>query len=278
MELARSASLYSRKTKRVVDETVSLSATLVRAGEVEEANRLMAEAEREVRTEEAALIETVNEVKVAGEVRKRRLLRLKLFKAVATAGLSGSMFVVSAFGVVLARGVMSDDPAVHDMTAGGMSSGVTAAAEPRFHDVVVGPGIKLRLTPSEAKELARLTETLDADGLRRFLSERVPTGLLDEVQTAILNAVAQTIKEIPKPSASAAIVVLKEQAKEASKQSPEPSPSPKPSESPSPEPEDSPSPRPNTGDGETDGDGNGGQDGPLGNLPLPGSDADEDQG
>lgn len=277
IELARSATRYSRRTKRVVDETMTLSATLVRAGEVEEANRLMAEVEREVRTEEAALIETVNEVKVAGEVRRRRLLKLKLVKAIATAGLSGSMFMVSAFGVVLARSLVSDDPVVREASVA-QGAETRGSEQIRFRDVVVGPGIKLRLTHAEAKKLARLTESMDAAGLRRFLAERVPSSMLDEVHTAILTAVAQVLGDGIQQTPGDVLALVKEETKETPKPSDEASPSEKPSPSPSEEPTESPTPAPtpNSGDGPSDGDGGEEDESPLGNLPL--SDDDEDQG
>ena len=43
------ASRFSRRSKRVVDDKLSFSATLMRAGEVDAAHRLLNEVEREVR-------------------------------------------------------------------------------------------------------------------------------------------------------------------------------------------------------------------------------------
>ncbi|MBA2725376.1 MAG: hypothetical protein H0U53_05250, partial [Actinobacteria bacterium] len=43
-EITRSATQFSRRSKEVVDGTINLSAVLMRAGEVDEANRLLAEA------------------------------------------------------------------------------------------------------------------------------------------------------------------------------------------------------------------------------------------
>ncbi|HEU4481210.1 MAG TPA: hypothetical protein VFS18_04935, partial [Actinomycetota bacterium] len=77
-ELARSATRFSRRSREVVDSTMNLSAVLMRAGEVAEANRLLAEAHREVATEEAALLETVHYVEAEGAVRREKMTRLRL--------------------------------------------------------------------------------------------------------------------------------------------------------------------------------------------------------
>src|SRR5687768_14689721 len=68
LELAVSARRFSRRTQAVLDDKLSFSATLMRAGEVEAANRLLAEVGEEVLTEEVALLERVNEVKAARSV------------------------------------------------------------------------------------------------------------------------------------------------------------------------------------------------------------------
>src|SRR5688500_15840653 len=65
LELTVSAQRFSQETREVVDDKLSFSATLMRAGEVDAATRLLAEVEAEVRDNEAALFEQVNEVKVA---------------------------------------------------------------------------------------------------------------------------------------------------------------------------------------------------------------------
>jgi hypothetical protein len=192
-ELARSASRFSRRTKKVVDDTMSLSATLVRAGEVDEANRLMLEAERQVRDEEAALIETVNEAKAAGANRRRTISQLRIARTVATAFLSGSMFVFSAFGVVLARQVFADDPTVQRPAQRGPE--LANGSAKRIHSIEVAPGVKLRLTSAEVKELTRLAGNFDKKGLREFLVQRLPNGLVVQIQGTLLSLAGQVLDD-----------------------------------------------------------------------------------
>lgn len=252
-ELARSASSFSRRTQKVVDHTVSLSATLMRAGEVEEANRLLAEAEREVRTEEAALIETVNEVKAAGEIRKRRMSRLRLAKAFATATLSASMFVTSAFGVVLARSVIEDEPTVTDANDQTLRVAKPVERVSGLRNVELLPGVKVKMTKAELKVFERLAGGGDKDALRDFLEGKIPMGLIAQVEAALLSigdVVAQRTEEVAK-----AVPKIIEEPKEPSqpakaeepKEEPDPAPSETPSEQeeepePTPEPQPSPSP------------------------------------
>ena len=102
LQIARSAQRFSQNTKEVVDDKLSFSATLMRAGEVQAANRLLAEVEHEVREEEAALIETVNEVKVAQSLRRERVTRLRLAKMLAVATIGSALLTFSAAGMAVA--------------------------------------------------------------------------------------------------------------------------------------------------------------------------------
>ena len=107
LEIAQSASRFSRRTRQVVDDKLTFSATLMRAGEVSAATRLLAEVEEEVRNEEIALIETVNEVKVAQAVRRGRITRLRLARSMAAAMLGACLLAFSAVGMAVA-GALQD--------------------------------------------------------------------------------------------------------------------------------------------------------------------------
>jgi hypothetical protein len=278
-ELAKSASRYTRQTKRVVDETMTLSATMMRAGEVEEANRLIEEAEREVRTEEAALIETVNEVKAAGASRRRQISRLRLVKSVATAFLSGSMFIFSAFGVVLARQFTNDDPVIH-----GQETDVAAQPAPEIgsakrvvRSVEIAPGVRLELTRSELKEFSKLAATADRAGLLAFLEDRLPKDLVAHVQEVLLAAVAEVTGDDAVQTTSRVLAAVEEQAEkseeeapsEAEASDPEGEAETEPQPEPTPENGTSPSPEPSPSD-----DRQGGNGMPLGGFPF-GNDDDD---
>ncbi len=256
-ELARSASRYTRRTQKVVDETMSLSATMMRAGEVKEAERLMQEVEREVRTEEAALIESVNEVKAAEAVRHRHLTKLRFLRGLATAFLSGGMFAISAFGMVAARHLTSDDPTVQPPDVAGVQveAGTTETRTSSLKAIRVAPGVKLTLTPFELKTFTRLTKEMDEQGLRKFLEDRLPLSMVAEVQSVLLTAATEAFDEKLEEPMQFIIAAVRQQASETSEEVAEepadrPSPSENPSDessaepeqtSPSPEPEPSPS-------------------------------------
>lgn len=106
-QLAISACEFSTKAREVVDDKLSFSATLMRAGEVAAANRLLAEVENEVREEEVALLERVNEVKVSQAIKRERMTRLRLARTLAVALLGSVILSASAIGVTLA-GVIAD--------------------------------------------------------------------------------------------------------------------------------------------------------------------------
>ena len=101
-ELTRSARDFSRRTREISDNKLAFSATLVRAGEFEAANRLIADLEVDVRTEEAALAEQVNEVKVVSAIRREKMTRLRLARTLAAATLSAGILMVSVAGVAVA--------------------------------------------------------------------------------------------------------------------------------------------------------------------------------
>ncbi|HYP24003.1 MAG TPA: hypothetical protein VEV43_10545 [Actinomycetota bacterium] len=102
LELAVSAQRFSQETREVVDDKLSFSATLMRAGEVDAATRLLAEVEAEVRDNEAALIESVNEVKVARAARRERITRMRLARSLAVAMLGAAVMATSAAGMAFA--------------------------------------------------------------------------------------------------------------------------------------------------------------------------------
>lgn len=204
-ELAQSASRFSRRTQEVVDGTMSLSAALMRAGEVAEANRLLQEVERDVATEEAALFETVNEVKARGAISRSRITRLKLAKMVAAATMGASLFVFSAFSVAVAS-FLNESPA-------GPGSFAERDLAREFLDAsaletVTIAGVDVQLTRSQAHLYGKLTrDDADRDRLERFLMSVLPSGLLREVKEALNKAadgVAATADEHVTKTASLA--------------------------------------------------------------------------
>lgn len=198
-ELARSASRFTQRTQEVVDGTMSLSAALMRAGEVAEANRLLREVERDVASEEAALIETVNEAKVRGAISRSRITRLKLMKMLAAATMGASLFVFSAFGVAVAS--LLNEP------SSGPGSFVERDLGRGLHnshalETVTIAGIDVELTRSQAHLYGKLTRgEVDSERLERFLMSVLPSDLVRRVKAALSEATG-TITAVAQDGAS----------------------------------------------------------------------------
>ena len=207
-ELTASARRFSRRTRHVVDDKLSFSATLMRAGEVGAANRLLEEVEIDVRTEEAALIEKMNEVKVARATTRERMTRVRLTRMLAVS-LAGSLIMgFSALGMA-AAGFVEDreqDQIRRNVAAqrraleGGSDARRTAAAKLRRLDrdvrkLLLAGDVPLTslssLTAAEIRTIDALTAgTVDLGALQSFLASVLPTpDLAREVATKIAGQV-----------------------------------------------------------------------------------------
>ncbi|MDQ3941421.1 MAG: hypothetical protein M3238_08735 [Actinomycetota bacterium] len=197
--LAESARRFSKNTKEVVDDKLSFSATLMRAGEVSAANRLLEEVETEVRTEEAALIETVNEVKVAQSLRRERITRLRLARLVAVAAVGATLLTFSAAGMAIA-GFLRDraeaSRQLENRDAVRLAFGNPAAAtghidRNELRGVRIGD-VRVMLTESQFARLKEITGggAIDQDGLQELLN-LLPQPLADRLQEAIIVAQAE---------------------------------------------------------------------------------------
>lgn len=271
------ASRFSRRSKRVVDDKLSFSATLMRAGEVDAANRLLDEVEREVRAEEAALIETVNEVKVAQTARRDRITRLRLARTLTAATLGAGLLTVSAAGMAVA-GFLQDRAEATRVAPGARSfetypvAGAPAAdtAKPKMKvkRLRIG-GVRLVLTAAEFKQLAAATEGGDVDeGNLESLISILPGTLAQKVEEAIRAASGTVNETVARVEETALAPATKRKARRAARSTNETAPEEKDQpEEPAPEPSES-------GDSgsSTDGGGDGGPQNESGDLPLPESD------
>lgn len=193
-ELAVSARRFSRRTKAVVDDKLSFSATLMRAGEVEAANRLLAEVERDVLDEEAALLERVNEVTVARTIARERITRGRLVRLLAVATVGSSLLAFSAAGMAVV-GLFKDDPRTiqrgteGNETRPALAQRVEAGGDDGVKSVKVR-GIEFELTSSELREYRALTSSGDEDGLENFLLSVLPAPLAERVHEALVTVLA----------------------------------------------------------------------------------------
>jgi hypothetical protein len=185
VDLASSASQFSRSARQVLDDKLSFSATLMRAGEPDAAKRLLAEVAQDVAQEEAALVEQVNEVRLAQAVRRQRLTRARALKSLIAAMVGSSVMLMSAMGFAVASMFDDDSTPTVDLAQGSSLDGSpTINREVRV--LTVG-GVKLRLTNQEFKLFQKLTTgEIDALKLQAFLQEVVPDpSLVSRITAAI---------------------------------------------------------------------------------------------
>jgi hypothetical protein len=190
---------FARRSRRVVDDKLSFSATLMRAGEVDGANRLLEEVQTEVRTEEAALMEKVNEAKVAQAVRKDKMTRLRLVRMVVVA-VAGSMLMgFSAFGYAAvsyfdarerdavrdARGSLKVASAEHELQATKLAKRLAGTKDKRV------AAILMKLSMSDLLALEKMTSNdVDVFALEKFLVAALPTPALAQELTDTIAGVA----------------------------------------------------------------------------------------
>ena len=257
LELAVSAQRFSQETREVVDDKLSFSATLMRAGEVDAATRLLAEVEAQVRDNEVALIEQVNEVKVARAARRERITRMRLARSLAVAMLGAAVMATSAAGMAFAsfledraraaevaeqRLERRRDDARPQAAAGGR---VKPARLAKVRQVRMG-GVKASLSAQAFAAFEQLQSgDVDAGELEHLLS-LLPPELADTMRDALSTAsgAEKTIKEaLPiladRPSAKRKAAKADQPAGDAGKQNPpgddpKPDPEPQPTESPTP--------------------------------------------
>lgn len=235
-QLAVSARRFSKRTKAAADDKLSFSATLMRAGEVDAANRLLAEFERDVRDEEAALIECVNEVKAAGAVRKQFEWRRRI-GGLAAAGLLGSsvlgfsaasMAAVSMFKERASEAQLAQHARSTEQSARATNRRAVAARSNKVVRKIKIAGVNVTLRGDQVAAFKALTTgTVQSSDINRLLV-LLPDAVAAKVQRAI-GAASEVIASPPTVSDIAA--KLKKVKKEAHPKHAEPQPSP--SESPS---------------------------------------------
>jgi hypothetical protein len=195
-ELAVASRRFSRRTKAVVDDKLSFSATLMRAGEVEAATRLLAEVERDVLDEEAALLERVNEVTVARTIARERITRGRLVRLLAVATVGSSLLAFSAAGMAVV-GLFKNDPRTIQRGTEGIEARPTLAQRAVMRAEGTGDvrrvqvgGIEFQLTSSELREYRELASKGDEEGLENFLLSVLPTPLAERVHDALVTVFA----------------------------------------------------------------------------------------
>lgn len=202
LELAVSAKRFSERASEVLDDKLSFSAALMRAGEVEAANRMLAEVEQEVLSEEAALIEAVNEVKVARSLDPTVMSRGRLARTLALATLTSCILAFSAVGMAVA-GLFRGERPVIDLNSGSEARegasvlGTRIGRSPRY--ALNLAGVRLRLTDAQLQRYQQLTSgTVDEARLELFLLRVLPpeqAALIKSVLVAALDAAPSQVEQ-----------------------------------------------------------------------------------
>jgi hypothetical protein len=257
-ELAVSAHRFSRRTQAVIDDKLSFSATLMRAGEVEAANRLLAEVGEEVLTEEVALLERVNEVKAARSIRPKghdRVTRGRLARTLAVAMLGASLLAFSAAGAAVVGLFRDGDQAAHGSdpdTAGSTAVALESDRSMRNRNVKLTDNISVSMTAEQFRKYSKLTAgDIDEDQLQNFLLELMPRKLAEKVHYALVagmetvpEPIAQEVtvaaSKLQSPRTSASDRKQAQPADDGSEETKEDQSSPEPSQT--PDDEESPSP------------------------------------
>ena len=240
--IAASAQRFSRNAQAAVDDKLNFSATLMRAGEVEAARRLLREFHDDVREEEVALIERVNEVKAAEAVRRAGMTRVRFARLLAVALVGSSALSFSAAGMALA-GLIRDRAAANDASIAapeesddrvlGTRLAARAIDDGRLRRVNIGR-VQLLLSRSEIRTIRELAGgSVNESGLQDLIS-LLPDLLAEKVQEAFVaasEAVEEAQETVKVADLAAELRAQRRKARKAEERAEQqPTPEPSPSE------------------------------------------------
>ena len=202
-ELMRSARAFSQHAREVADDKLAFSATLVRAGEVEAAQRLIHDLENDMRAQRAAVTKKLDEVKAAAATRNAKVTRLRLARTLAAAVIAAGLLSFSVASMTVASFVagMNDDSGGRPPTRSGSRTTMSAEASPRdaaTRTIRLPDGTRVALTQDQFRRLESLSANpnLDREKLERLL--------LDLVGPRIAAQLARFITSIAKGAEQAA--------------------------------------------------------------------------
>ena len=194
-ELTRSARAFTQRAREVADDKLAFSATLMRAGEVGAANRLIDDLEQDVRIEQAALAEQVNEAKVAAATRRSKMTRLRLARTLAAAVVAASLLSFSAAGIAVASFLadLNDDSGDGSAGRARSDSAITdaSARDGEIRSIRLPDGTRVKLTRDQFRVLKSLSTNpnLDQDELERLLIELVGPKIAGQLAIVIADVV-----------------------------------------------------------------------------------------
>ena len=179
-ELTRSARAFSQNARKVGDDKLAFSATLMRAGEVEAARRLIDDFEQEVREEQAALSGQIDKAKVAAAIRRAKMTRLRLARTLAVALFAAGILSFSIAGATVASFLADLSDQSGDVSSTGSGSRSGGADNPSHKSVAsrsirLADGTRVTLTKYQFRRLKSLSTNanLDRAELQRLLIDLV---------------------------------------------------------------------------------------------------------
>lgn len=184
-DLAVTTHRFSKRARDMVDDKLSTSAALMRAGEVAEAQRLLAEAEQDLRAEEQELIRQVEELETYRSLHKPRVVvierptRASLSRMLAVAMAACTVLAVATMGGAV-MGLFEPDSPIRrvslptiDRIDGQAARAIQSAAARRGVSVLIN-GIEVVLSRSEWRALKKAQRDGDPEALSNLLDEIAP--------------------------------------------------------------------------------------------------------
>ena len=191
-ELTRSARAFSQHAREAGDDKLAFSATLMRAGEVEAAQRLIDDFEQEVREEQAALAGQIDKAKAAAATRRSKMTRLRLARTLAAALLTAGMLSFSMAGVTVASFLADLSDRAGDGSSTKSHARLGGAANPSHRDAVtrsvrLADGTRVMLTQGQFRRLKSLSANpnLDPTELQRLLIQLVGPRLAARLASSV---------------------------------------------------------------------------------------------
>ena len=162
LELTRSARAFSQRTRESADDKLAFSATLMRAGEVGAAQRLINDLEQDVRGEQAALTQKVDAIETVASTRRAKVTRLRLARILAAAVLTVGLLSFSAAGVAVASFLAdlsdpSDDGSSNSSDSRTMQGADPSTREAATRSIRLPDGTRVKLTQAQFREFERLS-------------------------------------------------------------------------------------------------------------------------
>lgn len=188
MELTASACRFARGTSELVDDKLTFSATLMRAGEVDAARRLLAEVEQEVGLEKDMLMRRVNEV--TEKVNRKRGARRRLASLAAVSVLGALAVTSSTIG--MAVGLFS----ASDSRESGPGAPATAHSRARNTPSETRPPILAYFDSGEVR-IGGVKVVLRGRALKAFRELKSESGASDPAQVrALLGLLPRDVREV----------------------------------------------------------------------------------